>query len=777
MIRFYDENNQEISSAAYSNNSLNATADITRNLRVSRVNVFFAHAGDWWLDKLHLGEPLVEAPAVATGTSVNAGDTYATVNGEVLDTGGGEISERGFYWNEVPELEGATQVTAGSGGGTFQAVLSELAAETEYHVWAYASNEVDTAIGERVTFQTTDGMGPVVLVPALELNHDNDAWFVADPSLHYVGAHDGLLPAESAIRFGLPALQGEIDKVLLRIYVSGQEGNAFAHLWGSYDDSWDASEAQSPSRDAELTNEIPVTETEAWLEFDVTGFVTDRLASGNDVSFVLVGDASEEGTHEFVFTGTGSNDEEYWPQLVIARTVASDNAALKSLTIAPSELNETFSPETLTYTATVPYEVESLTVTAEVDDEENATVTVSGEDDLSVGTNAVTVTVTAEDESTQSYTIEVTRLPLLPQVTTAVAGQIDDGSALAGGEVISGGEGNVSDAGIVWALSDEPELNDNMVSLSSATGEYSGTLTDLAPATRIHYRAYATNEAGTAYGDSLHFDTLTREMTLAGGFTPQKKTYDGTTSAVMAGTELNLSDVHSSHSVSLADVALAFDDASAGPEQTVRIVDAGLEGADADRYTLTLDGSPVETAEISPRPLTLSDFQADDKTYDGTTEATGVTFDDDRLAGDDLEFAFDAAFADPEIGDDKTVNVSNIAIDGGADQGNYTLVTTFGQTSAAIYPGTPESVVLVRQPEPVVAGATVPAPEVRLFDAQDVPVRDGFAVTATLNGGEFTASSTTTAHTNEDGVAVFDNLVIEQAGEGYTITFTIDDVD
>ena len=89
------------------------------------------------------------------------------------------------------------------------------------------------------------------------------------------------------------------------------------------------------------------------------------------------------------------------------------------------------------------------------------------------------------------------------------------------------------------------------------------------------------------------------------------------------------------------------------------------------------------TGAITVRTLTLSDFGANDKTYDGTTNVSGDGFDDNRVFGDELSFTYTAAFNSKMVGE-RTVNFTDIAISGGADRNNYTLASTTGSTGAAI---------------------------------------------------------------------------------------------
>ena len=105
-------------------------------------------------------------------------------------------------------------------------------------------------------------------------------------------------------------------------------------------------------------------------------------------------------------------------------TTTSSDASLSALALAESggaaiSLGETFVPATLTYTASVANGIDTVTLTATKNDS-NATVVIASDDetgtpgvaelDLNVGSNTLTVTVTAQDGTTeQEYTITVTR--------------------------------------------------------------------------------------------------------------------------------------------------------------------------------------------------------------------------------------------------------------------------------------------------------------------------------------------------------------------------------
>lgn len=87
----------------------------------------------------------------------------------------------------------------------------------------------------------------------------------------------------------------------------------------------------------------------------------------------------------------------------------SSNASLGSLVISAGTLFPEFSAATKDYTATVDYSCSSLAVTANPADSKASVTSVTGNDSLEVGENTVSVVVTAEDGSTSTYNIVVTR--------------------------------------------------------------------------------------------------------------------------------------------------------------------------------------------------------------------------------------------------------------------------------------------------------------------------------------------------------------------------------
>lgn len=96
---------------------------------------------------------------------------------------------------------------------------------------------------------------------------------------------------------------------------------------------------------------------------------------------------------------------------------------------------------------------------------------------------------------------------VLPTVTTSEVANITETTAICGGTVTGNGNGTVTERGVCWSTSPNPTLNDSHLSNGSGMGSYLATLTGLTAGQTYYVRAYATNEAGTAYGEMKTFTT------------------------------------------------------------------------------------------------------------------------------------------------------------------------------------------------------------------------------------------------------------------------------
>ncbi len=102
-------------------------------------------------------------------------------------------------------------------------------------------------------------------------------------------------------------------------------------------------------------------------------------------------------------------------------------------------------------------------------------------------------------------------------VETYPAHTITATSAVGGGNIPDDGGSAVTARGVCWSTSPNPTLSDNNTQDGSGTGSFSSSITDLDPNTLYYVRAYATNSAGTAYGNEVSFTTQSEGGTPADG--------------------------------------------------------------------------------------------------------------------------------------------------------------------------------------------------------------------------------------------------------------------
>jgi hypothetical protein len=108
------------------------------------------------------------------------------------------------------------------------------------------------------------------------------------------------------------------------------------------------------------------------------------------------------------------------------------------------------------------------------------------------------------------YGNEVTFLTnpvLVPTVSTTAVSLILTTTATSGGNVTNDGSGTVVSRGICYSTSHNPTLLSDFVESGSGTGNFIATINGLNPGTTYYVKAFASNSAGTAYGNEVSFST------------------------------------------------------------------------------------------------------------------------------------------------------------------------------------------------------------------------------------------------------------------------------
>jgi hypothetical protein len=93
----------------------------------------------------------------------------------------------------------------------------------------------------------------------------------------------------------------------------------------------------------------------------------------------------------------------------------------------------------------------------------------------------------------------------LATLTTTIISSVTSTTASSGGNISSDGGATVSARGVCWSTSSNPTTSNSKTSDGSGTGSYASSVSGLNPNTNYYLRAYATNSAGTAYGNEVSF--------------------------------------------------------------------------------------------------------------------------------------------------------------------------------------------------------------------------------------------------------------------------------
>ena len=405
-------------------------------------------------------EEMIELATVKTSLVTSITSTTAVAGGDVTADGGTEVTAKGVCWStsQEPTIEGE-HTENGAGTGEFTAELSGLEQNTTYYVRAYATNKEGTAYGEEVSFTTLQEN--VVVKPMVT-------------TLEIAG-----LSQTTAVAGGNVTSDG------------GAEVTARGVCWS--------------------TSQEPTVEGEHTTDGAGTGEYQSNLSglTANTTYYVRAYATNSEGTaygEEISFTTL----EEH---IVVEPTV---------VTVSVSEVTETTAVTGGNVTSDGGGEVSARGVcwstsqepTVEGSHTTDGTGTgefVSNLTDLNDNTTYY-VRAYATNEQGTSYGEQMSFTTVkhidLPEVTTVEPTEIATTSAKTGGNVTSDGGGEVTAKGVCWSTSQNPTLSDSFSTDGIGLGEYLSIINGLTINTTYYVRAYATNEAGTAYGEEFSFTTL-----------------------------------------------------------------------------------------------------------------------------------------------------------------------------------------------------------------------------------------------------------------------------
>ena len=193
----------------------------------------------------------------------------------------------------------------------------------------------------------------------------------------------------------------------------------------------------------------------------------------------------------------------------------------------PSLMVRTKTPEAMTVTHAGTIQASATTYTVNVTNGNGSLATITDADHnilgrATVSNNTATITINGTLTNGQTLTlcvfgynkvtdiqqITVANPAVAPTVTTTAISEIDKTTATGGGNVTADGGGNVTARGICWSTSHNPTVSGSHTTDGTGTGSFTSAMTGLTANTTYYVRAYATNSAGTAYGEEVSFTTL-----------------------------------------------------------------------------------------------------------------------------------------------------------------------------------------------------------------------------------------------------------------------------
>jgi uncharacterized protein (TIGR02145 family) len=105
--------------------------------------------------------------------------------------------------------------------------------------------------------------------------------------------------------------------------------------------------------------------------------------------------------------------------------------------------------------------------------------------------------------------ISFTTTPIVvPTLTTVAVTSVTGTTAVSGGTITSDGNGAITAKGVCWATTTGPTITNSLTTDGTGSANFVSNLTGLTSGITYYVRAYATNSAGTAYGNEISFTTV-----------------------------------------------------------------------------------------------------------------------------------------------------------------------------------------------------------------------------------------------------------------------------
>ncbi len=443
------------------------------------------------------GETSATLPTVATANVSDITTTSVTCGGNVTADGGATVTARGICWStsQIPTISDS-HTTNGTGTGSFTSNITGLTPGAGYYVRAYATNSEGTAYGNEEYFITPNpNDGQQCSGTATVTDYDNNTYNTVQIG-NQCWMKENLRTTHYSNGTSIALGSYATTSIAYRYYPNNNSSNVstygYLYNWKAVMGSSSSSSANPSGVQGICPNGWHVPSNAEWTQ--LTNYVgsqpqfqcdnsSDNIAKalasttgwGNSSSTCAVGN-NPSTNNATVFSALPAGYYSY--DLGAGASVASGFGNNAYFWSATEYLDRG------AYCRNLYYNYHSV-----------------GRDhfDESFGFSVRCV----RDETSGGGETSVT----LPTVATANVSDITTTSVTCGGNVTTDGGATVTARGVCWSISQNPTVSDSHTTDGSGMGSFTSSITGLTAVTTYYVRAYATNNAGTSYGEQRSFTT------------------------------------------------------------------------------------------------------------------------------------------------------------------------------------------------------------------------------------------------------------------------------
>lgn len=488
------------STATWTQRTININNAAVRYIRFST-----GSNGGLYLDNVLITDASPVGMKTTTNAATQITQTTAVVGGAIVNNGSSTITARGICYNTAgsPDINSSKIEVTGT-TGDFSSTLIGLSKGTTYYAKAYAVTNNGVSYGLALPFTTRANDAPV------------DYWTQSfnDPAS---------VPTSAPTTAQTINVSGQGDWVYLNaykdanaVYITDQSALSLRMLKSN-------SYVISPLLDAGITQ---FTFTEGRGDRTLTVYTsTDGGASWTNPQEIITikgelikvsvksaavnrfkianlsgGDANIDNVSANVFpTGTA-------PALITSTpTSIGKNSATITGEITNAGTKAVVERGFVWSTSVEPLVIDHKVISSTTENQFSENIS-----DLPAGTQ-IHIRSYAISRAGTGYGDEktfTTVAPTLPLLTTVEATSIKGELATSGGVITDNGGASITARGVCWNTTGNPSISDAKSNDTLSSVTFQSLLTYLTPSTHYYYRAYATNIAGTGYGEVKTLTTV-----------------------------------------------------------------------------------------------------------------------------------------------------------------------------------------------------------------------------------------------------------------------------